>query len=64
MHYAQVPIPIGDIDPAFDALRTMAGCTSGALFSAALLGLDPAWNPLHQDARFAARVAATDNRPT
>ena len=50
---AQAEVRAGDADAAFEHLRQALVQPSGTVVSAALLKLDPVWDPLRKDPRFA-----------
>jgi TolB-like protein/Tfp pilus assembly protein PilF len=50
---AQVEARVGNADAAFGYLRQALAQPSGTILSAALLRLDPVWDPLRKDPRFA-----------
>ncbi len=50
---AQIHVRVGDYDPAFDLLKTALSNLSGQILSAATLKLDPNWDPIRNDPRFA-----------
>ena len=54
---AQVEVCLGDNDAAFDHLRQALAQPSGVVISSALLKLDPIWDPLRKDSRFAQLLA-------
>ena len=53
VYAAQVHVRVGDYDPAFALLQTALSHMSGQAISAALLKLDPNWDPIRNDPRFA-----------
>jgi serine/threonine-protein kinase len=54
VYIAKLCIRIGEDTCAFDRLRSALNELSGTLISAALLRLDPTWDPIRNDPRFAA----------
>ncbi len=56
VYLAQVYIRVGNYDDAFEALRGASQLFSGSTVSAALLKLDPNWDPIRKDPRFAQLV--------
>jgi tetratricopeptide (TPR) repeat protein len=57
MRLAQIETGAGDHDAAFEHLRQLLKLPSGGYFSPATLKLDPIWDPLRKDPRFAELVA-------
>jgi serine/threonine-protein kinase len=53
VYLAQIYVRIGDNNSAFDVLRPSMQQLSGMSISSALLKLDPVWDPLRNDPRFA-----------
>ena len=53
VYLAQIYVRIGDNNSAFDVLRPVMQQLSGMSISPALLKLDPNWDPLRKDPRFA-----------
>jgi len=53
VYAAQVQVRVGDYDAAFDQLKTVLSHLSGQTMSAAMLKLDPNWEPIRSDPRFA-----------
>jgi len=60
VYLAQLYVRVGDHDPAFELLRGAVPLFSGQSFSAALLRLDPNWDPIRNDPRFAGIVASAE----
>ena len=56
VYLAQIYVRVGNYDAAFDALRRALPLFSGNAVSAALLKLDPNWDPIRNDPRFAQLV--------
>ncbi len=56
VYLAQIYIRIGEYDSAFETLRSVIPKFSGQSISAALLELDPIWDPIRKDPRFAQLV--------
>jgi serine/threonine-protein kinase len=54
---AQVEVRVGDNDAAFDPISKALAAPSGGSISSALLKLDPVWDPLRKDPRFARLLA-------
>ena len=50
---AQIHVRVGDYDTAFDLLKTALSHLSGQTLSAATFKLDPNWDPIRNDPRFA-----------
>jgi tetratricopeptide (TPR) repeat protein len=50
---AALEVRVGDNDAAFEHLRQALALSSGGSISPALLKLDPAWDPIRNDPRFA-----------
>jgi hypothetical protein len=50
---AALEVRVGDNDAAFEHLRQALALSSGQSISPALLKLDPAWDPIRNDPRFA-----------
>jgi TolB-like protein/Tfp pilus assembly protein PilF len=57
IYVAQVHVRVGDNDTAFDLLHQALLQLSGQPLSPALLKLDPTWDPLRNDPRFAQLLA-------
>ncbi len=57
VYLAQIYVRIGDNNSAFDLLRPVMQQLSGMSISSALLKLDPIWDPLRNDPRFAQLLA-------
>jgi serine/threonine-protein kinase len=57
VYLAQIYVRVGNYDDAFDALRGTLPLFSGNAVSASLLKLDPNWDPIRSDPRFAQLVA-------
>jgi len=57
VYLAQIYVRVGNYDDAFDALRGTLPLFSGNAVSASLLKLDPNWDPIRNDPRFAQLVA-------
>jgi TolB-like protein/Tfp pilus assembly protein PilF len=57
---AQVHVRAGDFGPAFELLQTSMSHLSGQVMSAALLKLDPNWDPIRNDPRFAQLLALAE----
>ena len=55
-YLAQVYVRVGSYDLAFDALRGAVPLFSGSAVSSAVLKLDPTWDPIRNDPRFAQLV--------
>jgi serine/threonine-protein kinase len=53
VYLAQIYVRVGNYDAAFDALRGALPLFSGNSVSPALLKLDPVWEPIRNDPRFA-----------
>jgi serine/threonine-protein kinase len=53
VYAAQIQVRVGDYDAAFDQLKTVLSHLSGQTMSAAMLKLDPNWEPIRSDPRFA-----------
>jgi hypothetical protein len=53
VYAAQIQVRVGDYDAAFDQLKTALSHLSGQTMSAAMLKLDPNWEPIRSDPRFA-----------
>jgi serine/threonine-protein kinase len=53
VYLAQVYVRVGNYDAAFEALRSTAPLFSGNAVSPSLLKLDPNWDPIRNDPRFA-----------
>ncbi|HEY2396717.1 MAG TPA: hypothetical protein VGH81_12170 [Rudaea sp.] len=60
VYLAQVYVRVGDNNSAFDLLRPAMQHFSGQFLSPALLKLDPNWDPLRNDPRFAQLLALGD----
>src|SRR5262249_35820352 len=60
MYQAMVLARLGDLDAAFDALKPLPDQMGGALFSSALVRLDPVWDRLRNDPRAGALMTALD----
>ncbi len=56
VYLAQIYVGVGKYDAAFDALRGALPLFSGNSVSPALLKLDPVWEPIRNDPRFAQLV--------
>ena len=56
VYLAQIYVRVGNYDAAFDALRGALPLFSGNSVSPALLKLDPVWEPIRNDPRFAQLV--------
>jgi serine/threonine-protein kinase len=56
VYLAQIYVRVGNYDAAFDALRSTAPLFSGNAVSPSLLKLDPNWDPIRNDPRFAQLV--------
>jgi serine/threonine-protein kinase len=54
---AALEVRVGENDAAFDHLRLALGLSSGAMVSPAALKLDPFWDPIRNDPRFAQLLA-------
>jgi DNA-binding winged helix-turn-helix (wHTH) protein/serine/threonine protein kinase len=54
---ASVATRLGDKDQAFDILQQLLRGPAKDVISAGLLGIDPDWDPLRSDARFATLIA-------
>jgi len=50
---AMLEVRVGANDAAFDHLRQALKLPTGMAISAAMLKLDPVWDPIRNDARFA-----------
>jgi TolB-like protein len=50
--FAEISATVGAIDEAIGALQQLFAMPAGHVVSPALLKLDPAWDPLREDARF------------
>jgi TolB-like protein len=64
VYLAQVHVRIGDNDAAIELLRGSLPLFSGQSISAALLRLDPNWDPIRNDPRFPALVANAEQPVT
>jgi len=64
VYLAQMYVRIGDHDRAFELLRGALPLFSGQSMSAALLRLDPNWEPIRNDPRFAGLVADAEPQVT
>jgi TolB-like protein/Tfp pilus assembly protein PilF len=60
VYLAQVHVRVGDNNAALDVLRSAMLQFSGQFLSPALLKLDPNWDPLRSDPRFAQLLAPSD----
>jgi TolB-like protein/Tfp pilus assembly protein PilF len=60
VYLAQLYVRVGDNNSAFDLLRPALQHFSGQFLSSALLKLDPNWDPLRNDPRFAQLLALGD----
>jgi TolB-like protein/Tfp pilus assembly protein PilF len=60
VYLAQVYVRVGDTNSAFDVLRSALQQFSGQFLSPALLKLDPNWDPIRNDPRFAQLLALGD----
>src|SRR4030095_16839614 len=58
MRLAQIEMSAGDRGAAFEHLRQLPQLPSGGYISGATLKLDPTWDPLRKDPRFAELVAS------
>jgi len=56
VYLAQIYVRVGNYDAAFDALHGALPLFSGYAISSALLKLDPIWEPIRNDPRFAQLV--------
>jgi len=56
VYLAQIYVRVGSYDAAFEALRSTAPLFSGNAVSPSLLKLDPNWDPIRNDPRFAQLV--------
>jgi serine/threonine-protein kinase len=57
IYAAQLHVRVGDFGPAFELLQTALSHLSGQSISPALLRLDPNWDPIRNDPRFAQLLA-------
>jgi serine/threonine-protein kinase len=57
MYAAQLHVRVGDFGPAFELLQTAMSHLGGQSISPALLKLDPNWDPIRNDPRFAQLLA-------
>ncbi|TLY53142.1 MAG: tetratricopeptide repeat protein [Gammaproteobacteria bacterium] len=60
-YVAQVDVRSGAYDAAFAHLHELLELGSGTSISAAMLALDPQWDPIRRDARFAALLRQGEN---
>jgi serine/threonine-protein kinase len=54
---AEILVRVGDVDGALALLERLLGMPAGRETSVALLGVDPIWDPLRRDERFAPMLA-------
>lgn len=59
-YLAEIYTEVGDHEHALEVLSQLLAMPAGHVMSPALLKLDPAWDPLRDDARFKALLAAPD----
>ena len=60
MYAAQIHVRVGDYGPAFELLQTTLSQLSGQTLSAAFLKLDPNWDPIRNDPRFAQLITLAE----
>ena len=60
VYAAQVFVRVGDFGSAFEILQAALTQLSGQSISAALLKLDPSWDPIRNDPRFASLLTLTE----
>jgi hypothetical protein len=58
---AQLEVRVGENDAALERLRRVLLLPSGGAISAALLKLDPVWDPLRRDPRFDALIKQAES---
>jgi hypothetical protein len=60
VYAAQIHVRVDDYGTAIDLLKTALSNLSGQTVSAAMLKLDPNWEPLRSDPRFAQLLALAE----
>ena len=63
VYAAQVNVRVGNFERAFELLQAALSQLSGQAISAALLKLDPNWDPIRNDPRFAELLTLADRSP-
>jgi len=61
MYLAQLYVSVGENDQAIALLQQLMSIPAGLSMSAALLRLDPLWDPLRNDPRFQKLVAGGES---
>jgi len=63
VYLAQLYVSVGDNEKAIETLQQVMSIPAGLSMSAALLRIDPTWDPLRADPRFDALVKQNDSAP-